>query len=191
MIEIGGRIVVTDILTERFCCELSACKGMCCVEGNAGAPLEEGEAGILEKEYVNYQEYLTHAGRKALEEQGFCVFDDDGDRTTPLVDDAECAYAFREGGITMCALEKAAREGKMDFRKPVSCHLYPIRVTKFGDGSEGLVYHRWEVCNPARSNGLKAGIRVYEALKDPIIRRFGEEFYTELDAAAKYMDEEY
>lgn len=191
VIEIDGRIVVTDILTERFCCNLFMCKGMCCVEGNAGAPLEEGEAEILEREYGNYREYLTPSGHKAIHEQGFSVLDEDGDHTTPLIGDADCAYAFEENGVTMCALERAAREARMDFRKPLSCHLYPIRVTKFGDGSEGLMYHRWDVCDSAREYGLKAGMRVYQTLKEPIIRKFGEEFFRELDAAAKYMDEEY
>lgn len=191
VIEIDGRIVVTDILTERFCCNLSMCKGMCCVEGNAGAPLEEGEAEILEKEYDNYSEYLTPAGRRVIEEGGFCVLDEDGDITTPLIGDADCAYAFRENGVVMCALERAAREGRMDFRKPLSCHLYPIRVTKFGDGSEGLMYHRWDVCDSARECGLTAGMRVYQTLKEPIIRKFGEEFYREMDAAATYINEEY
>lgn len=119
------------------------------------------------------------------------MIDGDGDYTTPLIGDADCAYACRENGTTLCAIEKAWREGRTAFRKPVSCHLYPIRVTKFSDGSEGLHYHRWDICAPARRYGRKTGIRVYESLREPIIRKFGAEFYKELDAAAKYMEKEY
>lgn len=190
LIEIGGRIINTDILTEYFCCDLAACKGMCCVEGDSGAPLESDEAAVLESEYANYSSYMTARGRQAVQEQGFAVVDEDGDLTTPLIANAECAYAVRENGITLCALEKAAKEGKMSFRKPISCHLYPIRIRKFSDGSEGLAYHRWEVCAPARINGSKCGLPVYQVLKEPIIRRFGKEFYNEMDEAAKYINDE-
>ena len=140
LIEIEGRIVVTDILTERFCCDLAACRGMCCVEGNAGAPLEKEELAVLEREYERFSPYMTEEGRQAVAQQGFFVIDGDGDYTTPLIGDADCAYACRENGTTLCAIEKAWREGRTAFRKPVSCHLYPIRVTKFSDGSEGLHY---------------------------------------------------
>lgn len=191
LIEIGGRIVATDILTERFCCDLAACRGMCCVEGDAGAPLEEEELAILEREYGNYCDCMTEEGRKAVHEQGFHVVDSDGDYTTPLVNGAECAYSFRENGVALCAIEKAFLAGSTYFRKPVSCHLYPIRVTTFTDGSEGLNYHRWSVCAPARAEGKRRGVAVYEALREPIIRRFGEEFYTELDEAAKYLANEF
>ncbi len=191
LIEIEGRIVVTDILTERFCCDLAACRGMCCVEGNAGAPLEKEELAVLEREYERFSPYMTEEGRQAVAQQGFFVIDGDGDYTTPLIGDADCAYACRENGTTLCAIEKAWREGRTAFRKPVSCHLYPIRVTKFSDGSEGLHYHRWDICAPARRYGRKTGIRVYESLREPIIRKFGAEFYKELDAAAKYMEKEY
>ncbi len=190
LIEIEGRIVVTDLLTERFCCDIAACRGMCCVEGNAGAPLEEEELDVLKNEYDAYASYMSEAGRREIARQGFYVVDADGDYTTPLIGDADCAYACRENGITLCAVEKAWRAGKTGFRKPVSCHLYPIRVTRFGDGSEGLHYHRWDVCAPARRLGQKEGVRVYQALREPITRRFGAAFWEELDAAAKYLEEE-
>lgn len=187
LIEVGGRIVVTDILTEKFCCDIALCRGMCCVEGNSGAPLEEGELILLESEYDGYSGYMTGEGRRAVGEQGWYVVDGDGDFTTPLIDEAECAYSYSRDGITFCAIEKAYREGKTTFKKPVSCHLYPIRITTFADGSSGLNYHRWDVCAPARRCGRETGVRVYESLKEPIIRKFGAEFYEELDAAAKYI----
>lgn len=190
LLEIGGRIVTGDILTECFCCDLTLCKGICCVEGDSGAPLEEEEASILREEYANYSEYMTAAGREAVREQGFSVLDEEGELTTPLVGNAECAYAFREGGVTFCAVERAAREGRISFTKPISCHLYPIRISKFRDGSEGLFYHRWDVCISAQRNGLASGIRIYQALKEPLIRKFGEKFYEDLEEAARFMNEE-
>ena len=183
MIEIDDKIVSADLLRECFACDLSQCRGICCVEGNAGAPLEADEVDILEREYESYRPYMTAEGIEAVERQGFMVVDADGDYTTPLVDDAECAYARNENGVTLCAIEKAWLEGKTPFRKPISCHLYPIRLVHFSNGSIGLNYHRWSVCEPARRCGRKLGIPVYRALREPIIRRFGEEFYRALEAA--------
>lgn len=189
MIDIDDKIVSTDLLKECFACDLGQCKGICCVEGNAGAPLEMDEVDILEEEYENYKPYMTEAGVKAIEEQGFMVIDCDGDYTTPLVNDAECAYSFEENGITFCAIEKAWREGKCGFQKPISCHLYPIRVAQFSNGTVGLNYHRWSVCRSAVECGKKLGVPVYKALKEPIIRRFGEAFYEQLEEAAKLINQ--
>ena len=183
MIEIDGKIVSDDILTECFACDIARCKGECCVDGNSGAPLEMEEADILEEEYENYKPYMTPEGIESVERQGFMVVDCDGDYTTPLVDDAECAYSYRENGITLCAIEKAFREGKCSFRKPISCHLYPIRLISLSNGTTGLNYHRWNVCSSACENGRKLGIPVYKSLREPIIRRFGEEFYKALECA--------
>jgi len=183
MIEIDGKIVSDDILTECFACDIARCKGECCVDGNSGAPLEMEEADILEEEYENYKPYMTPEGIESVERQGFMVVDCDGDYTTPLVDDAECAYSYRENGITLCAIEKAFREGKCSFRKPISCHLYPIRLINLSNGTTGLNYHRWNVCSSACENGRKLGIPVYKSLREPIIRRFGEEFYKALECA--------
>lgn len=190
MIEIDDKIVSTDILSECFACDLGKCKGICCVEGDAGAPLEIDEVDILEEEYLNYAPYMTAEGRAEVERQGFMVVDSDGDYTTPLVDNAACAYAFEEDGVTFCAIERAYREGKCSFLKPISCHLYPIRVKQFRNGSYGLNYHRWAVCSSARECGKKLGVPVYKALREPIVRRFGEEFYRSLECAEELMKEE-
>lgn len=200
MIEIDGKIVSTDIITEKFLCDLGRCRGICCVEGNAGAPLElrivnyelrewEGlsEADVLEREYPAYKPYMTAAGVAEIERQGFAVTDEDGDLVTPLVGDAECAYSYNEGGVTLCAMEKAWAEGKTAFRKPVSCHLYPIRVARFGDGSLGLNYHRWAVCEGARALGRERGVPLYKMLREAIVRRFGEEFFQALEAAEQWL----
>jgi hypothetical protein len=190
VIEIDDKIVSTDILSECFACDLGKCKGICCVEGDAGAPLEIDEVDILEEEYPNYAPYMTAEGRAEVERQGFMVVDSDGEYTTPLVDNAACAYAFEEDGVTFCAIERAYREGKCSFLKPISCHLYPIRVKQFRNGSYGLNYHRWAVCSSARECGKKIGVPVYKALREPIVRRFGEEFYRSLECAEELMKEE-
>ena len=189
MIEIDGKIVSLDLLREQFMCDLKSCRGICCVEGNAGAPLEMEEVDTLEEEYENYRPYLKPEGVEAIERQGFMVVDPDGDYCTPLIDDAECAYSYEEDGITYCAIERAWKEGRCSFRKPISCHLYPIRLTTFSNGSIGLNYHRWSICRDAVACGRKLGIPVYKALREPIIRRFGEEFYKALEAAEQYIKE--
>ena len=187
MIEIDDKIVSLDLLRESFACDLGACKGACCVEGNAGAPLEMEEVDTLEEEYENYRPYMTPEGIAEVERQGFMVVDADGDYTTPLVGDAECAYSYCENGVTLCAIERAWAEGKTSFRKPVSCHLYPIRVVRFSNGTVGLNYHRWDICAGARLCGQRQGIPVYRSLREPIVRRFGEEFYKALECAEEYL----
>lgn len=187
MIEIDDKIVSTDLLQEHFACDLSECKGICCVEGNAGAPLDMTEVDTLEEEYPHYKPYMTPEGVRAVEAQGFMVVDGDEDYTTPLINDAECAFSFHKNGLTLCAIEKAFREGKTTFHKPISCHLYPIRLMTFSNGTIGLNYHRWSVCEPARQCGKRIGMPVYKALKEPLIRRFGAEFYTNLEAAEELL----
>ncbi len=188
MVEIDDTIVSEEILTKHFACDISQCKGICCVEGNAGAPLEIEEVELLERYFDLYREFMPAAGVEAVEEQGFMVVDSDGDYTTPLVNDAECAYAYTENGVTLCAVEKGWLDGRYDFRKPISCHLYPIREVRFKSGGVGLNYHRWSVCHSACKNGEKRGIYIYQSLKEPIIRRFGEEFYEAMDQAAKMLN---
>lgn len=187
MIDINGNIVSADLLRECFACDITKCKGICCVEGNAGAPLDEDEVITLEQEYAKYRPYMTGEGVAAIEAQGFMILDEDGDRTTPLVNDSECAYSYHENGVTLCAIERAYLNGETEYRKPISCHLYPIRLIEFSSGSVGLNYHRWSVCKSACENGKKLGIPVYKALKEPIIRRFGEEFYASLVAASELL----
>ena len=190
MIEIEGKIVSSDILSTPFLCDLSRCKGICCVEGNAGAPLETDEEELLRTRYENYRSYMTPEGIRAVEEQGFAVIDADGDLTTPLIDGAECAYACREGDVTLCAIEKAWREGRCDFPKPISCHLYPIRIVRFGNGTLGLNYHRWSICRTALKKRKKEGVPMFRMLREPIIRRFGTSFYEALEEAARMLREE-
>ena len=156
MIEIDDKIVSADLLRECFACDIAQCKGICCVEGNAGAPLEADEVEILEREYPNYKPYMTAEGIESVERQGFMVVDEDGDLTTPLVDDAQCAYTYTENGVTLCAIEKAWAEGKTPFRKPISCHLYPIRVMRFSNGTVGLNYPGSPVRRQTGHSGLQS-----------------------------------
>lgn len=190
MIEIDGKIIASDLLTEQFCCDLAVCKGECCVEGDSGAPLEIEEVDELENEYPNYKPYMTPEGIEAVESQGFMVVDVDGDYTTPLIDGAECAYSFKENGITFCAIERAYREGKCSFLKPISCHLYPIRVKHFATGDYGLNIHRWNICKCAFDCGKREGVKLYKAMREPLVRRFGEEFYEALCQAAEMFENE-
>lgn len=187
MIEIDDRIISEDILLESFCCDVTKCRGECCVEGNSGAPLDLDEVDILEQEWENYKPYMTEQGVEVIERDGFMVVDQEGDYTTPLINDSQCAYSFEENGITFCAVERAFREGKTGFKKPISCHLYPIRLINFSNGSVGLNYHRWSVCSSAVECGKKLNMPVYMALKEPLVRRFGEEFFDALQQAQKYI----
>lgn len=187
MIQIDDKIISLDLFTARFACDLGACRGECCVEGNAGAPLDEEEIALLENEWENYAPYMTPQGRRAVEEQGAAVVDEEGDLTTPLVEGAECAYAIRENGVTWCAVEKAWKEGRTAFRKPISCHLYPIRLVRLSNGMTGLQYHRWEVCRAAELLGRTKGEPLYKTLREPIVRRFGEAFYREMEACEEEL----
>lgn len=182
MIQIDDKIISLDLFTARFACDLRACRGECCVEGNAGAPLDEEEIALLENEWERYAPYMTSAGKRSVEEQGVAVIDEDGDLTTPLVEGAECAYAIKENGATWCAIEKAWSEGRTPFRKPISCHLYPIRLVGLANGMTGLQYHRWEVCRAAEVLGRQRDEPLYRTLKEPIVRRFGADFYQEMEA---------
>lgn len=190
MIEIDDKIISTELFSARFCCDLQACKGECCVEGNSGAPLDIDEEAMLEADWENYKPYMKPEGIDAIEKQGFAVIDVDGDLTTPLINDAECAYSIVEGGNTWCAIEKAWFEGKSQYRKPISCHLYPIREAKFSNGTVGLQYHRWNICKAAELLGQSKGEPLYRTLKEPIVRRYGEDFFDALEQVEKVLNED-
>jgi len=181
MIQIEDKIISRDIFEQHFCCDLSKCEGFCCVEGQSGAPLEDKETAILEEILPVIQPFLQEKALKVIEEKGVWETDTDGEKVTPLIDkDAECVYAYFENNICKCAIEKAYNLGLIDFPKPVSCHLYPIRITKYSD-FEALNYHNWHVCKPARDLGYKSKIPVFRFLKKAIIRKYGERFYEEME----------
>lgn len=181
MILVGNAVISDDIKEQFFVCDLDKCKGACCVEGDSGAPLEDDETGILEQIYPIVKDYITERGRQVIQQNGTWVIDKDGDKCTPTIgDNRECAYAlYDEKGILKCGIEQAYLDGKTDFKKPISCHLYPIRITKY-DQFEALNYDRWSICSPACSLGSKLGVPIYKFLKDALIRKFGQDWYTEL-----------
>ena len=180
MIQIGDKIVSRELFENHFICDLPSCHGNCCIFGDSGAPLEEDEAVVLSNHINEIRPYLRREALRAIDEQGSWVIDDDGDKVTPLIGREECAYVVFNDGIARCAIEQAFEEGTISFRKPVSCHLYPIRVNKMGRGI-ALNYHRWGICEPARIMGKKEGVPVFMFLKDPIERVYGKEFYQELE----------
>lgn len=192
MIQIEDKLISEEIFSEKFVCDLTRCKGACCVEGDAGAPLDKEETEILDALYPKIKPYLRKEGVQAIEEQGTWTVDPmDGDFVTPLVNGSECAYViFDEKGITKCGIEKAYEDGVVDYHKPISCHLYPIRVTEYTDFS-ALNYHEWPICAPACDLGKELSVPVYRFLKSPLIRKYGESFYETLSEAAQEYEKEF
>ncbi|MGC9373935.1 MAG: DUF3109 family protein [Bacteroidales bacterium] len=190
MIQIGNCIVSTELLDEKFVCDLEKCKGHCCVEGESGAPLEPGEEKLIEENFKGFKTFLRPASIEAIEKNGFSVMDKDNELVTPLLNGKECVYAIFENGIAKCGIEKAFFAGKSKFRKPISCHLYPVRIKKLFDDVDGLNYHFWNVCDPARDLGQKKNVFAYEFLKDALVRKYGQDWYNELkEAAEAYKNE--
>jgi len=186
MLQIENTILSLDIIEKKFLCDLDKCKGACCVLGDSGAPLKKDEAQLLEVIFPSLKPYLRNEGIEAIEKQGAYVIDSDGDMVTPLVNNKECAYAIFEKGIAKCGIEKAFLDNRIDFQKPVSCHLYPIRVTKYSS-FEALNYHQWEICKPARQLGVKKELPVFVFLKQPLVREYGEEWYKQLELASRTL----
>lgn len=175
--------VSDDISNECFVCDLEKCQGACCVEGDLGAPLEIDELLTMEEILEDVKPYLMPQGLKAIEKQGAFIKDYEGDFSTPTIHGKECAYAFYdEEGILKCGIEAAYRDGHIDFPKPISCHLYPIRVSKLKT-EEALNYNRWHICSPACKLGEALKVPIYKFLKEPLIRRYGEDWYNELEQA--------
>ena len=191
MIQIDDKLISEDFFSEEFVCNLAKCKGICCVDGDAGAPLDEDETKILDEIYPKIKSYLRPEGIQAIEEQGTYTLDFEGDLVTPLVNNAECAYViFDEKGYTKCAIEKAYEDGVIDWQKPISCHLYPIRITEYSNFS-AINYHEWDICSDACTLGKELGVKVYQFLKKPLIRKYGEEFYQTLSEAAEEWEKEF
>lgn len=187
LVEIDNKIVSTQIFDRKFVCDLNACKGACCVEGDAGAPLTFEEVSILEDELDVIKPYMRAEGIQAVDKGGVFYMDQDNEPVTTLVNGKECAFVyFDEQGITKCAIEKANKEGKLDFKKPISCHLYPIRTKKFKE-FEALNYDQWAICSPACACGEKLDVPVFRFLKEPLIRKYGEAFFTELENVDREM----
>lgn len=192
IIQIGDILVSEDVVNEYFACDYVVCKGCCCIIGDSGAPLEESELEPLEENYPIYSKLMRPQGRAQIDKEGFFSIDRDGDIVTPVVDQTEeCAYTtFDEAGNCFCSIERCFFQGECKFRKPQSCWLYPIRVTKLTGGGQALNLHRWGICKDAYEKGRREGIRVYQFLRDPLISVFGQDFYDALSYAAKKILDE-
>jgi hypothetical protein len=185
MIKIGEVLVSDDVVEKEFVCNLDKCKGACCVEGDFGAPLNEDELPILEEIYPIVKPYLTKDAIRVIEKLGTHTTDDDGDLCTPVIDGRECVYAiYDKQGILKCGIEQAYLDGKITWKKPISCHLYPIRITT-KKNFEALNYNKWHICSPACVLGKELQVPVYKFLKAPLIRKYGEQWYSELEQAVE------
>ena len=180
MIELGNKLLSLDLFEKKFVCNLNACKGACCIEGDAGAPLELEEIDILEESLDVIKPYMREEGIDIIEKQGVFYMDDDNEPVTSLVKNGACAFVyFDKNNSTKCSIEKAHSEGKLNFKKPISCHLYPVRVKKLRN-YEAVNFNHWDICSDACTLGSELNVKVYKFLKEPITRKWGEEFFTEL-----------
>ena len=187
MFQLGKSIISEEIIESDFVCNLKACKGACCVEGEAGAPLEEEELNILEEIYPAVKPFLRPEGIEAIEAQGLYVKGSDGEWETPLVHGSECAYVmFDDKGTALCAIEEAFNQGEVNWKKPVSCHLYPVRVKQYAEFS-AVNYHKWYICDDACTLGRELGVPVYKFVREALIRKFGQEWYDELEEVARQL----
>lgn len=180
MLQIQDTLVSLDLVERYFCCDLNACKGECCIEGDAGAPVTEAECREIEKALPLIEADLLPAAHDAIRNEGVAYIDEEGDLVTTIINGANCAFScYDANGTCICALEKAYREGRSTFLKPASCHLYPVRLKEY-DGFTAVNFHRWKICKSAEVLGRKLGLRAYKFLREPLIARFGQEWYDEL-----------
>ena len=187
MIIIEDTLITADIFTENFICDISQCKGACCVEGDLGAPLLKEEIPHIENNFDTYKQFMRSEGIAAVESDGKYCKSESGELTTPLISNKDCAYVFfDEEGIAKCAIEKAFDNGLIEFQKPISCHLYPIRIVEYSN-YEGVNYHKWHICNCAVYKGNFENVKVYEFLKEALVRKYGESWYTQLDEYVKAL----
>src|SRR5210317_779564 len=187
MFQLGKTIVSEDLIENDFVCNLSACKGACCIDGDAGAPLDGDEVQILKEIYPSIKPYLRPEGIEAIETQGVFVTTEEGELETPLINNADCAYViFDEKNTALCAIEEAYNQGDVQWKKPISCHLYPVRVKDYSEFS-AVNYHKWQICDDACSLGKELQVPVYKFVKEALVRRFGEDWYEELEKMAKQI----
>ncbi|VXB23174.1 conserved hypothetical protein [Flavobacterium sp. 9AF] len=184
MFQLNKTIVSEEILEKEFVCNLSACKGACCVDGDAGAPLDEAETKILQEIYPKVKPFLRPEGIKAIEEQGTFVTGEDGEFETTLIDGRDCAYVIFDKETALCGIEQAYNQGVIDWKKPVSCHLYPIRVKEYSDFA-AVNYHKWYICSDACSLGKELEVPIYKFVKEALVRKFGQQWYDELEKVAQ------
>ncbi len=191
MLQIGRALVSLDVVERYFICNLEKCLGACCIEGDAGAPVTEEERVKLQEILPVVWDDLLPSAQEVIERQGVAYVDEEGDLVTSIVNGKDCVFTcYDKNGMCQCAIEKAYRAGKIDFYKPVSCHLYPVRITEYADFT-AVNYHRWKICKAAEVLGRQEGVRAYRFLKEPLIRRFGEAWYNELCETVEAYFKEY
>lgn len=190
MLEIQNTLVSLDLAEQFFCCDLDSCLGECCIEGDAGAPITEEEKQKIEEILPEIYDELLPAAKREIDSNGVAYIDEEGDLVTSIIDGRNCVFTcYEAGGMCHCAIERAYRQGRIDFCKPVSCHLYPLRLTEYPTFT-AVNYHRWKICKCAELLGRKNGVRLYQFLKGPLERRFGKEWYAELcEACEAYLSE--
>lgn len=182
MLAIGKTLVSLDLLDRKFVCDLAKCKGECCIKGDAGAPLEDHEIDILENIVDKVLPYMDDRGKEKVNADGVFEIDRDGDKGTVLLEDGRCAFAtVTPKGEYSCSIEKAHAEGKVEFKKPISCHLYPVRVTKYPE-YDAVNYDQWEICKPACNCGAELKVPLFRFVKDSLMRKFGSAWYEELES---------
>ena len=186
MVEIQNTLVSLEVFEVKFCCDLAACKGACCIEGDAGAPVELEEVEGLEEAAEIVQNELSRKAQKVIKRDGVVYPDATGELVTSIVDGRDCVFTCYSDGCCFCAIDKAYREGRCQYNKPLSCHLYPIRLKKMGDYT-ALNYHKWGICQPALDLGEKLNLPLYKFLKEPLIRAFGQAWYDELELTASEL----
>ena len=187
IIQVGSVLVSPDIFTEKFCCDLDKCKGQCCVEGDAGAPVTLDEIGGIEDSLDTVWTDMSASAQAIVDKQGVAYVDQEGDLVTSIVNGKDCVFTCYESGCCLCALERAYRAKKTDFVKPISCALYPIRVKDFKNGTVGINYNRWDVCKDAVVKGRELNLPVYKFLEGPLTRSFGADWYKELCEVAEQV----
>lgn len=189
MLQIEDTIISLDVIESQFICDLNKCKGQCCVDGDAGAPLEKEENDQINEILPLIWDDLSPEAQALIEKQGISYKDYDGELVTSIIKGKECVFTyFDENGVCKCAIDNAYRDGRISVQKPISCHLYPIRLQKYRDFT-AVNYHRWSICEPAVKFGKNEGVKLYQFLKEPLIRKFGEKWYESLEEGVKAIEE--
>ena len=187
IIQVGNVLVSPDVFTQKFCCDLEACHGACCIEGDAGAPVTIEEVASIEENVDAVWNELSASAQSVIDQQGVAYVDREGDMVTSIVGRKDCVFTCYQEGCCLCVLERAYRKAEIDFCKPISCALYPIREKALGNGLVGLNYHRWKICQCAIEKGKELNLPLYKFLKEPLIRRFGQQWYDELCVVAQQL----
>jgi len=190
MIEIDRTIISRDVFEKHFLCDILQCKGACCIEGDSGAPLTDEEAILIEQDYSTFEDLLPEKHKLEVEKQGHSVIDSDGDLVTPLVNDRQCVYSYyNDKGILKCAIEKAHFDGKTNFRKPISCHLFPIRITEY-KRFDAINYQELDICKSGLECGKSEKLPLFKFLKEPLTKKYGAEWYKEVELAAEFIEKQ-